>query len=731
MVQIPEYNERIIANPEARSSVNIKQPSEFSDVSYLNRINTNLSQAEREQAKVMFDMKKDRDQGIVNEFLNQYSMARTEKLNELKEKYKGANAQGIMDEFKRWQEDYYTSHVGYSDSARDGALYLENKEQMKGARDALLKSAPSDINSLSLYAASELESYKKNQFNARVEMEAMDLAGETDADNIANKIAMLSENIDDFYGDQSPEFKAYTKRKLIDQAMTTNIANVIGSIDSTDSANMAYKYLDSISKFMSGSIYNDAKNKIDAKYAAELGKNRALKGSKGSGSKGGNFTTRAQAEGKSAAYIETPEEASEHKEEMDKLKEGKTLPEQRQIDAIERKAYLNERNEKETQGRKDIAAISDVFKKSVVDGESPADASMINALPPEQQEQLKEWGNSYASEAEIEDYKQKQAEDLMKTSKENAVIKSNIASAAEFASKDFFQDRVSQAVYQEELKEEQKNPIVLFGSPEEKQITGNERSFWSYLHDANMEMNPLYASAYTAGGFVARGTAWVKGLFDEGKVVQHTKEYQEDIDNFYWLKAGTAKSPKEYLEVANKIKNPELRNEALMMDALESKKRVILRNTDINSTIENVYKGIVRSSSKDGDVDPLLDEFKDYVAENIAKNENENGVQNIGVNEMEQYVRNLANPFIDAISKNNTPASAVRNIFLNAPTKKAGGDDNLLQTKRKYVAEKAKSVAKEYLLDANQTIIFTQLLLSNNIRAAKTMLEVRRKNGFR
>lgn len=726
MVQIPEYNERIIANPEARSSVNIKQPSEFSDVSYLNRINTNLSQAEREQAKVMFDMKKDRDQGIVNEFLNQYSMARTEKLNELKEKYKGANAQGIMDEFKRWQEDYYTSHVGYSDLARDGALYLENKEQMKGARDALLKSAPSDINSLSLYAASELESYKKNQFNARVEMEAMDLAGETDADNIANKIAMLSENIDDFYGDQSPEFKAYTKRKLIDQAMTTNIANVIGSIDSTDSANMAYKYLDSISKFMSGSIYNDAKNKIDAKYAAELGKNRALKGSKGSGSKGGNIETRAKAEGKSAAYIETPEEASLHKEEMDKLKEGKTPQEQRQIDAVERKAYLEERNNIATQGRKDIAAISDVFKKSVVDGESPADASMIDALPPEQQEQLKEWGNSYASEAEIEDYKQKQAEDLIKTNKENAVIKSNIASAAEVASMDFFQDRVSQAVYQQELKD---NPIALFGSPEEEPVTENKRSFWSYLHDANMEMNPLYASAYTAGGFVARGTAWVKGLFDEGKVVQHTKEYQEDIDNFYWLKAGTAKSPKEYLEVANKIKNPELRNEALMMDALESKKRVILRNTDINSTIENVYKGIVRSSSKDGVIDPLLDEFKDYAAEKIA--ENENDVQKIGVNEMEQYVRNLAVPFIDAISKNNTPASAVRNIFYNAPTKKADGDDNFLQTKTKYVVKKAESVAKEYLLDANQTIIFTQLLLSNNIRAAKTMLEVRRKNGFR
>lgn len=725
MVQIPEYNERIIANPEARSSVNIKQPSEFSDVSYLNRINTNLSQAEREQAKVMFDMKKDRDQGIVNEFLNQYSMARTEKLNELKEKYKGANAQGIMDEFKRWQEDYYTSHVGYSDSARDGALYLENKEQMKGARDALLKSTPSDINSLSLYAASELEAYKKNQFNARVEMEAMDLAGETDADNIANKIAMLSENIDDFYGDQSPEFKAYTKRKLIDQAMTTNIANVIGSIDSTDSANMAYKYLDSISKFMSGSIYNDAKNKIDAKYAAELGKNRALKGSKGSGSKGGNIETRAKAEGKSAAYIEKPEEASLHKEEMDKLKEGKTPQEQRQIDAIERKAFLEETNIKETQGRKNTAAISDLAKKRVVDGESPADAIMINSLPPEDKEVLKEWENSFASEAEIEDYKQKQAEDLMKTSKENAVIKSNADSAAEVASMEFFQDRVSQAVYQEELKE----PIVLFGSPEEEPVTGNKRSFWSYLHDANMQMNPLYASAYTVGDFVAQGVAWGKGFFDKGKVVQHTKEYEEDIDNFYWLKAGTAKSPKEYLEVANKIKNPELRNEALMMDALESKKRVILRNTDINSTIENVYKGIVRNSSKDGVIDPLLDEFKDYVAEKIA--ENENDVQNIGVNEMEQYVRNLANPFIDAISKNNTPASAVWNIFYNAPTKKADGDDNLLQTKKNYVEKKAKSVAKEYLLDANQTIIFTQLLLSNNIRAAKTMLEVRRKNGFR
>ena len=102
---IPEYNERIIANPENRPQINLNLPKELSDTSHVDRMANKISNFQKEETEILLDMKKERDDGIVDEFMNTYNTDRISKITELKEKYKGANAQGIVDEFKKWQDE--------------------------------------------------------------------------------------------------------------------------------------------------------------------------------------------------------------------------------------------------------------------------------------------------------------------------------------------------------------------------------------------------------------------------------------------------------------------------------------------------------------------------------------------------------------------------------------------------------------------------------------------------
>lgn len=723
MVQIPEYNERIIANPEPRSAMNINQPSEFSDVSYLERINKGFSDTSREQAQIMFDMKRERDEGIATEFLNQYSMAKTEKLNELKEKYKGANSEGIIDEFKRWQEEYYTSHVGFSNTNNDGTLYLENKEQMKFARDALLKSAPSDINSLSLYAASELEEYKKNQFTARVQMEALDIAGETDLENIENKIAILGQTIESHYAGQSPEFIEYTKRKTINEAMTASIGNVIGAIDSIDSADLAMEWLNRAEKLISPSLYNASKNSINDKYAKLIGKAKAKTKSSGTGS----LSKKAKNAGEDAAYVENDAEAAMLLGKEEELKSSMSEPEKRKFDAAANKAQLEEKNKIATEQKQSIAQICDLFKQSIEGGITSDVKVMYERLPQDYKDYLAKWGNSFSTEAEIKEYNEKQFEEMTKTARANAKTRESAAVNQEYIG--ITQDRANQAIYEQTMSEniEGADIVSQYFTGQAPEGVYKEKSLWSVMHDSQMEMNPLYAAAYSAGSWGARGVAKVLGFFDKEEVVTKTKEFIEDEKIFYALKSGEAKSPEEYLEMCNKIKSPELKNKALLMDALESKKRTILENSNINSTIESIYRGMIRYPKK-GEDDALMEEFKDYVATKIATEVKDAG-EGIGVNELKSYVRNMATSFATEISEQNTPASSVWGVYMGVPARAKEGK-SFVDTKKEYLVKAALKVAEQYKLDEHQTILFTNLLLSNNIRAAKVILEVRRENGI-
>lgn len=301
---IPEYNERIIANPESRPQINLNLPKELSDTSHIDRMANKISNFQKEETEVLLDMKKERDNGIVNEFMNIYNTERIAKITELKEKYKGGNAQGIVDEYKKWQDDYYTSHIGFSSQNEDGTLYLENNEQVTMAKEELARSLPSEINTLSTYAATELEDYKKNQFTARVQFAADDLSDERDLNNIAMGIGNLNDMVNSFYAGESDEFKKYTAGKLANEALSVNVANMIAVGSTDEELNQAEQML------KSDVVYNNLTPKTRMELEEKLLEKRAkLLGAKTAA----NGEKKAKASGEALAYEDIyalPEDAT-------------------------------------------------------------------------------------------------------------------------------------------------------------------------------------------------------------------------------------------------------------------------------------------------------------------------------------------------------------------------------------------------------------------------------------
>lgn len=280
---IPEYNDRIIANPESRPQQNLSLPKPLTDTSFIKNIGDTFSDFKKEEMNILVDMKKERDTGIVNEFMNNYNTDRVAKITELKEKYKGGNSQGIIDEYKKWQDDYYTKHIGFSSDNEDGSLYLENDEQVKSAKEQLARSLPSEINTLSTYVASELEEYKKNQFTARVQFAADDLSDERDLNNIAMGIDNLSYMMKDFYKDQSPEFQKYMVGKMADEALSVNVANMIAVGDTDEKLDQAEEMLTSkvVNDNLTPKTRMDLEEKLFEKRAKVLGSSLASGSKKG------------------------------------------------------------------------------------------------------------------------------------------------------------------------------------------------------------------------------------------------------------------------------------------------------------------------------------------------------------------------------------------------------------------------------------------------------------------
>lgn len=271
-MKIPEYNRQVGLNIAPRSGVSIKEPEIFRDTSSMERIGKQVLGTAEDMSNVYLDMKKERDKGIVNEFSNQFSMASNEKIRELQEQYKGANSEGIVDAYMEWQDDYIAKRTGFNQDTVEGELYLENDEQIKAAKDSLARSLPSTVNSLSNYVANELETYKKNQFEARVELLTSDAISTAD-ENLQFKLNEINYAIDAQYVGQPPEFIALTKKKLANNVYSSRL--IAESSENPNKALVALQNKDYIANTdtktrqdIETKAINNWKNNIAAKMAS-------------------------------------------------------------------------------------------------------------------------------------------------------------------------------------------------------------------------------------------------------------------------------------------------------------------------------------------------------------------------------------------------------------------------------------------------------------------------------
>ena len=228
-MRIPQYEQRIIANPAKRTQVNLKEPETFRDLSSLQRQTKSIEKTANLGADVYLDMKKQRDQGIVDEFTNQYNVEKINKVNELRTQYKGANSTKIVDEFSKWHNDYLATHLGIGQDAGKDTLILENDAQIEGAKRALADDLPTSINSLSSYAATELNNYRNHQFEGVAFGIQERISKEDDVNNTGILIDNLKNAVAQHYNGESSEYIHMQSQKLVNSALATNVRNSLAS----------------------------------------------------------------------------------------------------------------------------------------------------------------------------------------------------------------------------------------------------------------------------------------------------------------------------------------------------------------------------------------------------------------------------------------------------------------------------------------------------------------------
>ena len=220
---IPEYTNRIIADTARSQGVSIREPEGLANLpARAERQGKEFMQGVGELADVYLDMKQERDAGIADQFLNEFTMAKDLKVQELREKYNGGNASGIIGAYNEWQRDYLNSRKGKTE---DGKLYLENDEQIAMVEKAFAQDLVKSANTMSAYVASELKSYKNTQYAARDEMLMDELANEVDLNNMAITENMMRDNLIRRYPNQSKEFYDVQMKKKMQSALTANISN--------------------------------------------------------------------------------------------------------------------------------------------------------------------------------------------------------------------------------------------------------------------------------------------------------------------------------------------------------------------------------------------------------------------------------------------------------------------------------------------------------------------------
>lgn len=180
--------------------------------------------ASKELAEAYVTMKERRDDGIVSAFMNQYDKDSTAVLATLKNKYQGFNSGKVMTEFQKWRDNYIAEYSNYDeDSAKEGAVYLENKAQTRLARQKLDAYNVRDINSISTYIAAEQEMSRKNSLSASIQNTAERIMYEDNPENISISEKQLYAYISDLNRGQAKNYIDNKYRDVKEQAWMGNV----------------------------------------------------------------------------------------------------------------------------------------------------------------------------------------------------------------------------------------------------------------------------------------------------------------------------------------------------------------------------------------------------------------------------------------------------------------------------------------------------------------------------
>lgn len=226
MVQIPEYTRRENAQPMQRGGVSLNLPDAFTrpqpDAASAGM--KNMLNLGKDLAEVFVSMKERRDDGIVSAFMNQYDKESTKKMIELRDQYRGSEANKVMPEFQKWRDAYIAEHSSYDpDNAKEGVVYIENKAQQRIASQKLDSYNVRDINSISAYIGEEEERFRVNNLNALISTQSEKLVNENFSQNASILKAEIAGNVASLYRGQSRAFLKNVTDELLDKALYGNV----------------------------------------------------------------------------------------------------------------------------------------------------------------------------------------------------------------------------------------------------------------------------------------------------------------------------------------------------------------------------------------------------------------------------------------------------------------------------------------------------------------------------
>lgn len=225
MVQIPEYTRRENTQSVQRGGMNISLPDALTQpTGGFGAAGQKAIKLSSELADVFVNMKERRDEGIVSAFMNQYDKDSTQKLIELKERYRGQDANRVMSEFQKWRDVYISQHSSYDpDSAKEGVIYLEDASQNRIAKQKLDAYNVRDINSISSYIATEEENFRVNNLKTSISNNSEKIITENHPANVASLKASIAFDVGALYKGQSKQYIDSATNDILDAALYGNI----------------------------------------------------------------------------------------------------------------------------------------------------------------------------------------------------------------------------------------------------------------------------------------------------------------------------------------------------------------------------------------------------------------------------------------------------------------------------------------------------------------------------